>query len=639
MEGFSIEMPKPPHTYRIFVLGASAAMGIPEPAYNFGRILEVMLNEIYPETRFEVITVAMVAINSHAVLKIAEDCADYEPDLFIVYLGNNEVVGPFGPGTVLTPGSLSLPLIRANIAFKSTKTGQLIDRLADSVTPRSKKLQDWSGLEMFLEKQVRCDAPALESVYHHFEQNLTDICRVAHRSGARMILSTVGSNLKDSPPFASLHKETLSQARRQTWESIYQQGIEYESAENFSQAIQAYLAAADIDETFADLQFRMGRCYWRQQDYETARTHYQKALEYDTLRFRADEKINAVIRSVAQRLDKDGVFLVDGEAALEDNSWQRTPGRELFYEHVHLNFHGNYILARAILSRIQEILPPVPTQDRPRVLIEELCAQYLAYTGFERYYLLKYFYEEMFCDPPFTNQLYYDEFMKETGRQIRQLSICLTPSQLEESRSKYEYAINRNPQDWRLHWCYSVLLGNGPKDLKEEETQLRMVLMSNPYEPAYVALGSNLRQQERFREAREVLHELLQLKPNSIGAYVVLGRISLQRGDKQAFIEYTNRLLAIAPTSAINIYVRLADAYVSTGRRDKAIRTLQDGIEIFPREETAQAYYYLGTLLDNGGQYKEAYEQMQQALKIDPDYANDETFQKKMELLKIKLGR
>ena len=41
----------------------------------------------------------MAAINSHVVLPIAKDAARYEPDLFVVYLGNNEVIGPFSVGS------------------------------------------------------------------------------------------------------------------------------------------------------------------------------------------------------------------------------------------------------------------------------------------------------------------------------------------------------------------------------------------------------------------------------------------------------------------------------------------------------------------------------------------------------------
>ena len=105
-----------PDTYRIFVLGESAAMGDPDPAYGFSRYLEVMLRERFPNTKFEVINTGIVAIDSHVILPIARELARYKPDLFIVYAGNNEVVGPYGPGTALTGSSLNLSAIRTSIS-------------------------------------------------------------------------------------------------------------------------------------------------------------------------------------------------------------------------------------------------------------------------------------------------------------------------------------------------------------------------------------------------------------------------------------------------------------------------------------------------------------------------------------------
>ncbi len=97
-QAYAIPAVKPQGTYRIFVLGESAAMGDPDPAYGFSRYLEVMLRERFPSTRFEVVNTGSVAINSHVLLPIAKGLADQRPDLFIIYSGNNEVVGPYGPG-------------------------------------------------------------------------------------------------------------------------------------------------------------------------------------------------------------------------------------------------------------------------------------------------------------------------------------------------------------------------------------------------------------------------------------------------------------------------------------------------------------------------------------------------------------
>ena len=88
---FAVRAEKPANTYRIFILGESAAEGDPMPAFSFGRQLQVLLREQHPQVNFEVFTAAMTAINSHVIVKIAEDCARLKPDLFIWF--NSEKVG------------------------------------------------------------------------------------------------------------------------------------------------------------------------------------------------------------------------------------------------------------------------------------------------------------------------------------------------------------------------------------------------------------------------------------------------------------------------------------------------------------------------------------------------------------------
>ena len=129
---------KPAGSVRIFVLGESAAMGTPDPSFNFGRILAVMLREQYPGVQFEVVNGAMTAINSHVALEIARDCAARQPDLFVVYMGNNEVIGPYGPGTVFQRWSPSLGWFAASLWVKSTRVGELLGDVVGSL-PRQRK--------------------------------------------------------------------------------------------------------------------------------------------------------------------------------------------------------------------------------------------------------------------------------------------------------------------------------------------------------------------------------------------------------------------------------------------------------------------------------------------------------------------
>ncbi len=55
----------------------------------------------------------MTAINSHVILPIARDCAAQNGDFWVIYMGNNEVVGPYGSGTVFGAQAANLALVRA----------------------------------------------------------------------------------------------------------------------------------------------------------------------------------------------------------------------------------------------------------------------------------------------------------------------------------------------------------------------------------------------------------------------------------------------------------------------------------------------------------------------------------------------
>src|SRR5271157_993271 len=340
---YAIPSQKAPGTYRIFVLGESAAMGDPDPAYGFSRYLEVMLRERFPSRKFEVVNTGSVAINSHVVLPIAEQLASQRPDLFVIYSGNNEVVGPYGPGTVLTAGSMSIPAVRSSIYLRSTRTGQLLTKLGT-------QKKEWRGMQMFLDKQVPASSPLMKHTYANFERNLRDTIAVARASGARVIVATVATNLKDCAPFASAHRDNLTENDLRSWEELDRQGKELEAADSYAEALKLYTFAAAIDGDYAELEFRIARSLWNLSDYKAAKQHFARARDLDTLRFRADSKINEINRTVASSIPE--VALVDADEILSNARPDGIIGSDIVYEHVHLTPEGNYLLAREVFLQI-----------------------------------------------------------------------------------------------------------------------------------------------------------------------------------------------------------------------------------------------------------------------------------------------
>ena len=457
---FVVPADKTDNTYRIFILGESAAWGDPDPSYCFGRQLSVMLRRQYPSVNFEVFTAAMVAINSHAIVQIAKDCAQLKPDLFVVYMGNNEVVGPYGAGTIFSSLSKSMFLIRINVAMKATRVGQLMSRLADITSRANTRPETWGGLEMFLGKQIRQDDEKMQYVYSHFRRNLEDIIRCAQKAGAKTIVSTVAVNLKDCPPFASLHRLNLGEQVKQ-FDSIYQHGVELEKAGDFNGAIDSYLAAAEIDDTYAELQFRVGRCRWNLGQFDKARERYARAMELDTLRFRADPNINRIIREVGENRESQGIYLVDAADEFAGQSPHNCPGFELFLDHVHPDFSGNYLLAKTVFDQVEQVLPDkIKAQKAADATFpsEDVCARQLAFTAYDCLRVTETTLETISKRQPFINQAYHKEDEDFWRQKFERLKISINPAVLAGALEQYEQAIKVNSTDRYLRLNYAELL-------------------------------------------------------------------------------------------------------------------------------------------------------------------------------------
>ena len=264
---------KPAGTYRIFVFGGSAAFGTPNAGFSFSRILEAMLNDRLGPTRFEVINTAMVAVNSHVLLPIVRECAGRDGDLYIVYVGNNEVVGPYGAGTVIGRHSPSRTAIRAGLWLRSTRVGQLMGDLIRSIgSGGDREPKAWGGMQMFVDNLVPADDPRLASVYENYRANLADMRRAVRDAGRKILLVTVVTNLKDLPPFAAAHRPDLTAEQRARWDDLYRRGGELSRAGEHHRAIAPLRAAAEIDDRHAGVHFRLGKCYLALGKFEPART-------------------------------------------------------------------------------------------------------------------------------------------------------------------------------------------------------------------------------------------------------------------------------------------------------------------------------------------------------------------------------
>jgi tetratricopeptide (TPR) repeat protein len=606
---------KPAGTIRIFLLGESAALGDPRPQFGAGRYLEALLRERIPGQDFEVVNVAMTAINSHVILPLARECAGHQGDLWVIYMGNNEMVGPFGAATVFGFKAPPLWLVRASVALQRARFGQLLVRLGRQFQSRS--LTSWHGMEMFTENKVPPDDPRRQVIYHSFARNLEQILESGLSAGVKVLLSTVAVNLKDCPPFASGAANPLSEAQRKRQEDLIAQGATAETGGKWAEAKQFYEQAVALSPDSAEVQYRLGRCFARAGDAAAARQPFQLAADRDWLPFRADSSINDVIRDAGRRFAGSNLALCDAAAALSHNSQTGIPGQESFYEHVHLNFDGNYRLALAWAEDIQKLLPPAVTgRAVDSWASQDACERRLGLTDWNRVSV----FEEVgrrLGRPPFTGQLENATRLETVRAQVQVLRQRMTGAAIEAARGVYLEALRRTPDDPQLHENYAEFL-DALHDTKAVIAEWRSVceLIPHYYLP-FLNLGQVLKEQGHLAEAMESLQKAAVLAPRSAEVRMEIGTVYGRQGQwAKALAEFESARRLGSEDPRLLLYA--AETLWKLGRSAESFDYLREAIRLQP--DYWEAHYRLGDELASAGDMAGAAGELEQVLRLNPGH-------------------
>jgi tetratricopeptide (TPR) repeat protein len=644
--------PKGRNTVRIFVLGGSAAYGDPDPTYGFCRQLEVLLNEHAAGVTFEVVNAAVTAMNSHVAVRIARDVARFQPDLFLVYMGNNEVVGPYGPTSLPPALYSSRAFIDAAItAQKETRLGQLVKNIGEALRSRGRPEHKWLGMEAFLTHRVRADDPRMESCYRHFAANVRDIVRTADRSGARTILCTVPTNIESCRPFGSDHARGLTKDRLTQWQQFFDEGQELADAGNYEAALRQYEQARSIDGDSADLAFRTGQCLVALGRVDEARQKFVEARDRDTLRFRADSRINAAIREMGKVLADRGVTLLDLEAKLEEKSQNRLLGDELLVDHVHLNFRGNGLAAVAAMDTIAGVLPqaklnPVTRTDEQLL---DLCRRRLVFDDLERYRMALAMHRRKTV-PPFADQMDHKAEQARLAAQIaalrratkgtdtpealfveaiRQmpLDVCLNlrygawlsqKGRTMEAVALYRKLLDARPFDMRVRTAMAqTLIRGGLKDQAVEMLTARESPDRYSRVDALLTLGAYCGTVGDAVDAAPIYEELNRLAPRNVDALVNRAAAAAAAKDLVTMERCLTRALKIDPGSA-QAMINMGNCYAMQNKPAEARRWFEQAVR-------AEPYNYLGHIglgvqSIRVGQQADGIEHVATAVALKPDF-------------------
>jgi tetratricopeptide (TPR) repeat protein len=615
----SLRMPtkKVPGTYRIFIMGESAALGDPEPAFGAGRYLQVLLRERFPNDKFEVINVAMTAINSHVILPIARDCARQDGDLWIVYMGNNEMVGPFGAATVFGAQAPPWQLVRLNLAIQQMRLGQLLAECGQKLKAKGSNPTSWNGMNMFAGNFVGPDDSRKHTVYQNFERNLRDILHTGLDSGAHILLSTVAVNLKDCPPFGSLISSNLSVGDREQVEQLLNDGNLFAENGNYKAAVKSYEEAARFNPQSAELEFYWGRCLLQLTNAAEARLHFQKALDLDCLPFRADTRINKIIADAGKQMASTQLTLMDAASAIESNDTDGISGQEDFYEHVHLNFAGNYLLGRAWADEIAHILPSSMTNGASAAWAsQEVCERRLGLTDWDRYNVLTEVCRRL-QQPPLNGQFNNITRLETFSEQKAVLQKRMDASDKQKAREVYVEALEIAPDDCYLLENFAYFLAD-TGDIAGASEQWQKVLALIPQDQvAYFELGRLAGLQGKFADAITLLDKAVAIHPSFAPGWFELGKAYAASGDYRQAVKAFDQALRFDPQDA-QCWFCSGLALAMLDQRADAIAHYRQAVKFAP--EDWKAHFELGGLLGQDGKMSEAETESQAAVRLNPNF-------------------
>ncbi|MGD1978260.1 MAG: tetratricopeptide repeat protein [Akkermansiaceae bacterium] len=598
---FSIE--KPSGTTRIFCLGGSTTYGRPyDDTTSFCGWLRELLPKVDSSRKWEVINAGGISYASYRIAALVEELVEYEPDILIVYCGQNEFLEQRTyAGIIEMPESLR----GLGAVLSHTRTYSGLARIIRGFGKKKEEEADVIDGEVnaILDQAVGLDAyerddELARQVLDHYRFNMARIADIARAHGAEVLFVTPASNLGNCSPFKSQHRDGLSEEERTRWEALADKGRESLSAGEYSNAIEALDELVGLDDRHAEAHYLRARALEGLKRYDEAKVAFQRALEEDVCPLRALSAVPKILKEVA---DDRQVPLVDFEKMVNEKSANGIPGAGLFLDHVHPTIDGHRMLAVGLVEEMGRQGWVEGDDGLDEALVDAVSKKVMSKV-----------------DP------------KKQGEAMRNLSkVYSWAGKMEDAYQAARKALELFPGDAETN--YQV--GNLARILgKKEEAIERLTYLCSAnlspkvsyYVKAHLQLSDLLSTEGRFDESEQLLRKLMQLDPVNQAAREQLARLVsihgnklMTAGDPAGAASRFKTLSQLQPDN-FEVRVKLGVALVRTGDYQAASVLLRDLIK--RRPGFLPAYDNLSFVLAQLGKVEEAEQVCLEALRIDPSH-------------------
>jgi len=368
----SFSVIKGDNEFRIFCIGGSTVQGRPfsiETA--FPKWLELSLAANDSTRDWRVVNCGGVSYASYRLAPIVDEILGHEPDLIILYTGQNEFledreyasVHQTAPWITRTHDRLSASRTYSFLRQQFTSVESATSDANPMPVDVEARLDYRGGLEKY-----KPNEKWKQDVVSHFRHNLQRMVSAAQSQNVPIIMMNPVCNLKDVAPFKSDADLRLSEL-----------GLAELPA---SERIETLKSLLPQNPRNAELHFELGQAYLLASEFESAKTHLIRAKETDVCPLRATEPIYDVIAEVQQQYK---VPIVDVKAHFESQTPDKLPGRESLVDHVHPNIHGHQQIASLLLVEMtQQAFVTGPINQTKQAALFEQHLESLDFMYFQR---------------------------------------------------------------------------------------------------------------------------------------------------------------------------------------------------------------------------------------------------------------
>lgn len=362
--------PADPQNYiKIAVFGSSTAAGYNSEA-GFAEILGYELKKRYPKLKFFIKNYAANGCTFHRAQAEILKSVIKKYDFFLIYAGNNEGwdylddIGYFRTEKYKNKKETPRPAGILNnevtlLSFLQTRSRiyAVIQRLRlKFIKPHIKlkaKSDDIHQIKVFSEFESSKALPEDEiaKININFKNDLEEIGRLADTYKKCVIISSIPINETCKPLF-STHKPGLINKELEAFQKNYEQGLELYNRKEFQRAISYFLAANEIDNHVAILNYMLGYSYLMINDTEKAHQFFVKSSDEDGLLIRALSSLRQIEKDISEKYKS--IDFVDTFQIFQELSDRGVKYSELFNDVHHPSLLGHSIIANNFLCKLSK---------------------------------------------------------------------------------------------------------------------------------------------------------------------------------------------------------------------------------------------------------------------------------------------